>query len=600
MGIFLATHLGSPVRTGQEGMEQRQTNVLYIMFDDLRPELNIYGKDYMITPNFNRLAAKSVMFDHAYCQVSVCNPSRTSILTGLRPDTTRSYAFEKDFGKYMVFPKHLRSLGYKTHAIGKLAHWDTQDDSLWVNHFNGNWYDYQNNESYAMKSSVMPDKITPEESFRDHMFTSMAIEKLREFTNGSNTDFFLLGLGLKLPHLALHVPQKYFDMYKNMDKNVWKLTDRERRFPRGVDSPSFRCCSEQSFSYMNEEGALPATQSMYLGDSVNYTVPDDMHHELMLGYASAVTFMDVQLGRILDVIDELSLWDNLTIVLTSDHGMHNGEKGMWEKWSLFDESTRVPLFIHHPLSPFQGKRFVEPVELLDIYPTLLDILGLSKNRTAICEDHKCLPLQGKSLAPVILGDSWGQRLLDESDKRNGNNKKRTARRRNSRKPKPTSQRRLADANFNIIPLGGNESYSMPMVDKFFAISQLWRCANKTLLDAPDRDWDKSLWTSCSLFDNYNEKGMEELSIMGYSMRTTEFRYTAWMPFNRTSMGIRWDVPIYDEELYDHRGEALSDFTHLEVVDLAKNYRYRKVLQSHRKSLLIFIRRHVVFYGPIEF
>eukprot|EP01036_Dinobryon_divergens_P038426 gene38426-50453_t len=396
------------------------------MFDDLRPELNIYGKNYMITPNFNRLAAKSVMFDHAYCQVSVCNPSRTSILTGLRPDTTRSYAFEKDFGKYMVFPKHLRSLGYKTHAIGKLAHWDTQDDSLWVNHFNGNWYDYQNNESYAMKSSVMPDKITPEESFRDHMFTSMAIEKLREFTNGSNTDFFLLGLGLKLPHLALHVPQKYFDMYKNMDKNVWKLTDRERRFPRGVDSPSFRCCSEQSFSYMNEEGALPATQSMYIGDSVNYTVPDDMHHELMLGYASAVTFMDVQLGRILDVIDELSLWDNLTIVLTSDHGMHNGEKGMWEKWSLFDESTRVPLFIHHPLSPFQGKRFVEPVELLDIYPTLLDILGLpsNTNRTttstttttttatataAICKedsDDLCLPLQGKSLASVVLGESW--------------------------------------------------------------------------------------------------------------------------------------------------------------------------------------------------
>eukprot|EP01041_Mallomonas_annulata_P003872 gene3872-7730_t len=611
----------------------KQTNLLFIMFDDLRPELSIYGKYYMITPSFERLASKSVVFDQAYCQVSVCNPSRTSILTGLRPDTTGSYAFDTDYRSYMTFPKQLGRSGYKTYGIGKIAHWEEDDTTLWDSQFHADWYPYQEIESSFMNSTTMPDKVTPEESFRDHMFTTVAIDKLRNIS-GSN-EYFCLGVGLKLPHLALHVPYKYFNMYNNISNVAWRLSERERSFPRDKDSPSYRCCAEPDFAYMNEEGALPAHWFHTLGARVSDTIPDDMRHELMLGYASAITFVDAQLGRILDVLDELSLWSNLTVVVTSDHGMHHGEKGLWEKWSLFDESTRVPLLIHHPASPFLGKRFTEPVELLDIYPTLNDILGAPYDHAQVCPSpstgHRCLALQGKSLAPVILGDVWTQMQGEGRQDQNGagsvtvkvgkrRSSKRGQKRRRERRKRErdddidrggaTSQSRRSlteDLSKDIVSLleasrshshGHSHSRSVPM-DSYFALSQSWRCANRTLLHAPDRDWKESLWKSCTIQDNYNEKGANELSLMGYSLRTTEFRYTAWLHFNRTIMQTLFDMPPYDEELYDHRGELLSDFTHLEVVDLARSRRYRKVVRNHRKVLLYYLSKNIVFHGPIQ-
>ena len=118
-----------------------------------------------------------------------------------------------------------------------------------------------------------------------------------------------------------------------------------------------------------------------------------------------ISFLDAQIGRILDTLDELKLWDSTTIVLTSDHGMHNGEKGIWEKWTLFDESARVPLLIYHPQILHPGSRYKSPVELVDIYPTVLDLLGAPYDKDKVCHGEDiCKPLEGKSLAGIVLGD----------------------------------------------------------------------------------------------------------------------------------------------------------------------------------------------------
>jgi iduronate 2-sulfatase len=306
--------------------ELKQTNLLLIMFDDLRPELSFYGRDYVVTPNFERLAARSVIFDHAYCQVAVCNPSRNSLLTGLRPDTTGSYNFDRGFHPHLPLPAQLVKMGYNTAASGKIAHWVDGDKNMWnVDHWENGWYDYQNSESRYMNSSVMPDKVKPLNKFRDYEFATKTIEQLRKVA--AKPQYFMTAVGFKLPHLDLHIPHKYFELYKNKQEK-WRLNRKELKYPSSLSEISYRCCAEGRFRFMREEGALPHNHSAPLMD-INKALPQQMHDELMMGYLGGISYLDAQIGRILDVMDELQLWENTTVVLTSDHGMHNGEKGIW-------------------------------------------------------------------------------------------------------------------------------------------------------------------------------------------------------------------------------------------------------------------------------
>jgi iduronate 2-sulfatase len=340
--VFLSGELMKPFGYAAETpVTLQQTNMLFIMLEDLRPELSIYGRDHMLTPNFERLGRQSVVFDHAYVQIAVCNPSRDSMLTGLRPDTVGTYSFQSSFRPFQVFPAELIRSGYNTASIGKIAHWESSDSAIW-NYFqwDNNRYCYHGSETNKMNSSTMPDKIQPEEEFRDHLFASKTIQILNELVQKPN--YFMLSVGFKLPHLAVHVPYRYYEMYKNIraeNKNAWRLTKKELRFPLSSPDIAYRCCANQDFEYMNNEGAEKAVDKVTLGD-INFAFNERMHDELMMGYAAGVSFVDYQLGRLLDEIDKLQLWNNLTIILTSDHGMHNGEKGMWEKWTLYDESVR--------------------------------------------------------------------------------------------------------------------------------------------------------------------------------------------------------------------------------------------------------------------
>ena len=210
-----------------------------------------------------------------------------------------------------------------------MIHWDGPDEAVWnVEHYDGDWYKYQNEEWGWMNSSTMPDKVKSEEDFRDYTYTTKAIDTMRALAKSD--DYFMIGVGYKLPHLQVHIPHKYFDMYRNKAKeDVWKKHRRELVYPPSAPLVSYKCCAHHTFGFMQEEGAVKTTHNANLPGSPHFPFTQQMHNELMWGYAAAVTFLDAQVGRLLDAIDELQLWNNLTVILTSDHGMHNGEKGMW-------------------------------------------------------------------------------------------------------------------------------------------------------------------------------------------------------------------------------------------------------------------------------
>jgi arylsulfatase A-like enzyme len=216
--------------------------------------------------------------------------------------------------------------GYTTAGYGKIRHWDGPDDQIWNDHYSGDWYGYQGKEWGFMKSAVMPDKVKPEEEFPDHIFATKTIEQIKKLHNGPN--YFMVAVGFKMPHTALHIPYKYFDMYRSRSKYAWQLGDEYRKYPPSSAIQGHRCCADMNFRFMNNEGADRANHTEFLGN-INKGMSQEAYTEMMWGYSAAITFLDKQLGRILDTLDELDLWKNLTIILTADHGMHNGEKGLW-------------------------------------------------------------------------------------------------------------------------------------------------------------------------------------------------------------------------------------------------------------------------------
>ena len=657
--------------------QHQQTNLLLIMFDDLRPELNAYGREHMITPNFDRLASKSVLFDKAYAQISVCNPSRDSMLTGLRPDTVGTYGFQSSFRPHLIFPTQLVRSGYNTAGFGKIAHWEGPDSQIWTHdQYDNRWYEFQNEERRFMNSSTMPDRVRREEDFRDYDFTTRTINAMKQLS--SKKEYFMTAIGFKLPHLAVHLPYKYYTMYKGQEKmSAWRLTKKELRFPMSSPEVSYRCCADPVFKHMRNEGASPSDRIVPLGD-INMPFTEEMHNELMMGYCGSISFLDTQIGRLLDAVDELRLWNNLTIVLTADHGMHNGEKGIWEKWSMFDESTRVPLMIYHPLSPFGGQHYTDPVELIDVFPTVIDLLNPPFNRKKVCSSGiLCHALQGKSLAPIVLGSVIQRKSVVKKGKSSRRRLRQILEGEGTAEPIETdangmvlsaptavsstsassksetiavaaskaaapvvkvvapdhvaggavsrprdrerlraSQRHANNGNATgatsrgavAVPRGTNGEAMITSLGngRNFAISQSWRCANKDRVKKNQQAFKDSIskgtkphryshWWDCDKTKNPSD----EISVMGYSLRTPEFRYTAWFHFNRPKALPLVDVAPFAEELYDHRGETLQDFTHQETINLAHKSGFDSTKKGLYEQLVSFIRKEVIFRGPFK-
>ena len=262
--------------------------------------------------------------------------------------------------------------------------------------------------------------------------------------------------------------------------------------------------------------------------------------------------------------------------------------------------SRVPLLISHPHSPFKGQRFSDPVELIDIFPTVVDLFPVSPTDKPCEELHKnmnkCLPLQGKSLAPVVLGTSVGDMSSPFVRYNEAVSK--------SHPKKITLSEVKKSKNMPRV------SSKMPSLGKdLFAVSQNWLCAYKVKLQKmqplvvngtkiPEKRGGFNPFYECARGDNIRpEKIREQVSVMGYTFRYADYRYTFWLHWNRVRNIPDLTAPIFAEELYDHRNETLEQFTHRELVNLVHQPEYIDVTLMLRKKAYIFLNKDVKFRGP---
>lgn len=349
----------------------RKANILLLMVDDLRPELGSYGSDHIKTPNIDKLASESVLFDNAYAQYPVCGPSRLSLLTGLRT-TGNAWRTDNLQQSFVSLPKYFRNNSYYTVSMGKVFHHmnDRQQDwseSPWrseaIYHGEEDWAHYntynqwqdEDSEKYVNPQSgrgpYFEAADVSDNAYQDGKLAQNAVNKLKELKNKDKP--FLLSLGFWRPHLPLNAPKKYWDKYKRTKIELANNRFRPKNLPDEVTN------SREILRYGVTDG-WPA--------HVNF------HKRTRHAYYASVSYVDQQIGKVLKALNNLDLSKNTIVVLLGDHGWHLGEHNFWGKHNLLNNSTQVPLIIKAP--GFTSGSVSKTVELLDIYPTLTDLTGL--------------------------------------------------------------------------------------------------------------------------------------------------------------------------------------------------------------------------------
>jgi iduronate 2-sulfatase len=369
--------------TLQLAAAEPKLNVLFIGVDDLRPELGCYGAKHMHSPNIDRLAARGLLFERAYCQVAVCNPSRNSLLSGARPDTTRilnNQTFLRPMMPDVVtLPQHFKSHGYTTLSLGKIFHHSEvepgDDPQSWSEPawYHGqpyrHWFTKESldfvKELKALPKAKQPKQLRaapfeaanePDDVYPDGQTALKAIATLRRLKTAGKP--FFLGVGFVKPHLPFTCPQKYWDLYP---ANTIQLATNAVR-PQGAPDPALDDPYE-----LRSYGTVPPK-----GD-----ISPELARNLIRGYRACVSFMDAQLGRVLDELDRLGLRESTIVVFWGDHGYHLGENGHWTKMTNFELGARVPLIVSAPRQLTAGRRTLALVELVDLYPTLAQLCGLA-------------------------------------------------------------------------------------------------------------------------------------------------------------------------------------------------------------------------------
>lgn len=385
-------------------------NVLFIAVDDMRPELGCYGNTVVKTPNIDRIAARGMVFNHAYCQQAVCSPSRSSLLTGRRPDATKVWDLETHFRvalpDVIALPQHFKENGWHCSALSKIYHHGYEDGRSWnephwypkgyaVDVDPADWtkrtttrHDVNVTEYSAAATGDDNDKplenkkgkgkagpafeASPksDDELPDGATAAEAVKRLHALKQKGEPFFFAVGF-IK-PHLPFVSPKKYWDLY-DPDKIPLPAIDH---LPDGC--PEFA-------GHKNSE------LHNYVGVPRENPISADFAKTLRHGYYAAISFTDHNIGRLLDALDSEGLADNTIIVLWGDHGWQLGDHGLWHKHTNFEIATRAPLLISVPQQKTAGQKCEAPVEFVDIYPTLADVCGLS------------IPagLDGKSLKPFL-------------------------------------------------------------------------------------------------------------------------------------------------------------------------------------------------------
>lgn len=371
--------------------EIKKPNIVFIAVDDLRPDLGCYGNTFIQTPNIDKFASESLVYENHFVNVPTCGASRYSLLTGNRPTSNKHLANdvsekllsnqpEKEIPE--TFIHQLKRNGYHTVGIGKISHsvdgyvygyndqtsskrelphsWSELlfDAGKWTTGWNA-FFGYANGENrQSLKKQVRPYEmgLVDDDGYVDGLSANLAIKKLQELKNSSKP--FFLGLGFFKPHLPFNAPKKYWDMYKQEDIPLSPTPF----IPKNVNPKSLHDSHEINYGYLLTDEK----------PNKNTPVSDEYAKKLIHAYYACISYIDHQIGRVIDQINDLGLEKNTIIVIWGDHGWHLGDQNMWGKHTVFENALKSPLLIKVP-GRKSSKRIISPVETVDIYPSLLEL-----------------------------------------------------------------------------------------------------------------------------------------------------------------------------------------------------------------------------------
>ncbi len=478
-------------------------NILFIAVDDLRPELGCYGSEIALTPHLDALAADGLLFQRAYCQQAICRPSRASLMTGTRPETTglfHNYVSLRELQPdILTLPEHLIAHGYETAYLGKIFHaGDTDDDRSWSRKpakwlgpdikkpqgpyrlpENVKLRDRNFQEMFARYGEAAKRGLAsgpafesadvPDHAYIDGYNTLLAIKTMQQMAKGNKP--FFLGMGYHLPHLNWCAPKKYWDLYD------------PARIPLATDNmpPA-------------DGAAVGLHASFELRTRLNIPkygpIDPDLARVLKHAYLASTSYVDAQIGLLLRALDEAGLRDDTIVIVWGDHGWHLGDMGVWGKATNYEIATRVPLIIQTPDMQLRGKSSKTLVELVDIFPTLCELAGVPA--PSHLEGHSFVPLLEDPARP------WKKAAFSQF-------------------PCPALREWAAN------PL------SMEMRETWFG--PLIKDVEQRIIDQVGDRWDRELF---------------EQHLMGYTMRTDRYRLVVWRDHRNPQA-----EPVF-VELFDHQ------------------------------------------------
>lgn len=389
--------------------DRSKPNILLILIDDLKPALGTYGDEVAVSPNIDQLADEGMRFNRAYSNQAVCAPSRYNLMVGSRSTSTGIYNFGKDFREVIpgavTMPEYFKKSGYHTESMGKvfhIGHGNTDDKQSWsIPHFKEKVIEYivpgstnrkltreeayfENTHMYIADTPGIhelprgaawesPDVL--DEAYADGRVARHAIDRLRDLSTNPEQPFFM-AVGFARPHLPFSVPQKYWSYY---DPEQLPMPEFEK-LPKGA--PEF---AGKRGHEMSMYSPIPPNEDVY---------PDELKRKLIHGYYASVSYMDAQVGRVLDELKRLNLDENTIVVLWGDHGFHLGDHAIWTKHTNYEQANRIPLIIAAPGVTEPGSSTNQFAETVDIYPTLVELTGLRMPSVA-------QPVDGIDLTPVL-------------------------------------------------------------------------------------------------------------------------------------------------------------------------------------------------------
>ena len=477
-------------------------NILFIAVDDLRPELGCYQSPVAVSPNLDALAKNGLLFKRAYCQQAICRPSRASLMTGARPDTTGLFHNHVSLRELqpdiVTLPQHLIANGYETAYCGKIFHrGDTDEGKSWsrapvkwikeIKKPAGPYALAVNNKMKSDNTKLMLAKYgaaarrglpagpayeradVPDTAYLDGYNTQLAIATMKQMVGKGDKPFFL-GMGYKLPHLNWCAPKKYWDLYD--PAKIPMATET------GAPKNGAAMGLHASFELRTRAG-IPKHGP--LGPKLSRT--------LKHAYLASVSYVDAQIGLMVNALEEAGVRDNTIIIVWGDHGWHLGDMGVWGKATNYEIATRVPLMIWTPDMKTRGKGTNALVELVDMYPTLCELAGVPI--PSHVEGHSFVPLLDKPERP------WKKAAF-------------------SQYPNPA----LREWAANPLSPEMRETWFGPLIKE----------VEQRIIEQQGDKWNREFY---------------EKHLMGYTMRTDRYRLVVWRDIRD-----RKAEPVF-YELFDH-------------------------------------------------